>query len=256
MFAERYASATLAAVPSCAAFRLSPAAFQFHLRVRLRLPCLVAPFPRRLASDIIYREMVRQDMHDAARDSLLSSCAHSDLHVCEEPHKHYSIPGTQPVQYTKPDGVVQQITGTRIAFDTFVLQHPSQHASAARTKTHGNAQVAGHLHPVLAKGDRFFAAGFSAVGSLFPSARRLVSALTHTGDNYGHHVPGPRFAHDAQTWATPTHRAFMVHHAAVTVARAAWHSVRRHAAKCWRWNAAANEERTAWASVVHPRIGA
>ena len=251
-FAEKYSSAALAAVPPCAAFRLPAGAFKFHLRVRLRLPCLVAPFPQRLASDVVLAHSVRLDLHDAARDSLLASCAHSDMFVREEPARHYAVPNTNPVQYVKPDGLVHSARGPRVAFDTFILQHPGLHAHRVNRKNYGYRDCPGLLGPVLARGDAFYPAGFSVVGACYSSARRLINALSHTGDVLGHHVPGERFEHDSQTWATPTHRAFIVHHAAVTIARAAWMSVAKYAASSGRYAAAADADRRAASGVVLP----
>ena len=220
--------------------------------MRLRLPCLVAPFPRRLASDVVLAHSVRLDLHDAARDSLLASCAHSDLYVREEPARHYAVPNTNPAQYAKPGGLVQSALGPRVAFDTFVLQHPGQHAQRMNIKKYGDGEKTGLLSPVLARGDAFFPAGFSVIGACYSSARRLINTLSHTGDVLGHHVPGERFEHDSQTWATPTHRSFIVHHAAVTIARAAWLSVVKYAASSGRYAAAAEADRRAASGVVLP----
>ena len=81
---------------------------------------------------------------------------------------------------------------------------------------------------------------------------RLINTLSHTGDVLGHHIPGERFEHDSQTWATPTHRSFIVHHAAVTMARAAWLSVVKYAASSGRYAAAADADRRAASGVVLP----
>ena len=65
-------------------------------------------------------------------------------------------------------------------------------------------------------------------------------------------MPGERFEHDSQTWATPTHRSFMVHHAAVTIARAAWLGTMKYAASSGRYAAAAEADRRAASAVVLP----
>ena len=188
----------------------------------------------------------------AWRLDLLASCAHSDLFVREEPARHYAVRNTNPVQYVKPDGLVQCAHGPRVAFDTFVLQHPGQHAQRVNSKKYGDRGCPGLLSPVLARGDAFFPAGFSVVGACYSSARRLINVLSHTGDILGHHVPGERFEHDSQTWATPTHRAFIVHHAAVTIARAAWLSVVKYAVSSGRHAAAADADRRAASGIVLP----
>ena len=105
---------------------------------------------------------------------------------------------------------------------------------------------------LLARGDTFIAAGFSIIGACYSSARRLINTLSHTGDILGHHVPGERFEHDSQTWATPTHRSFMVHHAAVTLARASWQSVVKYACSSRMYAAAADAERRTAGAVVLP----
>ena len=104
---------------------------------------------------------------------------------------------------------------------------------------------------MLDRGDVFCPAGFSVVGACYSSARRLINVLSHTGDILGQHVPGERFEHDSQTWATPTHRAFIVHHAAVTIARAAWLSVVKYAVSSGRHAAAADADRCLRHSSAH-----
>ena len=138
------------------------------------------------------------------------------------------------------------------AFDTFINQHPGQHAQRVITKNYGDNDHPGLLSPVLARGDTFIAAGFSIIGACYSSARRLINTLSHTGDILGHHVPGERFEHDAQTWATPTHRSFMVHHAAVTLARASWQSAVKYARSSRMYAAAADAERRMADAVVLP----
>ena len=120
------------------------------------------------------------------------------------------------------------------------------------TKEHGTKRESGLLNPVLARGDEFLLAGFSVIGACYSSARRLINTLSHTGDILGHHVPGNRFEHDSQTWATPTHRSFMVHHAAVTMARASWMSVLKYARSSGRYAAAAVADRRAASAVILP----
>ena len=105
---------------------------------------------------------------------------------------------------------------------------------------------------MLDRGDVFYPAGFSVIGACYPSARRLINVLSHTGGILGQHVPGERFEHDSQTWATPTHRAFIVHHAAVTIARAAWLSVVKYAVSSGRHAAAADADRRAASGIVLP----
>ena len=150
------------------------------------------------------------------------------------------------------DGLVQSAIGQRVAFDTFINQHPGQHAQRVITKNYGDNDHPGLLNPVLARGDMFVPAGFSVIGACYSSARRLINTLSHTGDILGHHVPGNRFEHDSQTWATPTHRSFMVHHAAVTMARASWMSVLKYARSSGRYAAAADADRCAASAVILP----
>ena len=59
-------------------------------------------------------------------------------------------------------------------------------------------------------------------------------------------------AHDSQTWATLMHRSFIIHHAAVTIERAAWLSTMKYAASSGRYAAAADADRRAAPAVVLP----
>ena len=125
-------------------------------------------------------------------------------------------------------------------------------AAGRRRVRHGDNDHPGLVNPVLARGDMFVPAGFSVIGACYSSARRLINTLSHTGDILDHHVPGNRFEHDSQTWATPTHRSFMVHHAAVTMARASWMSVLKYARSSGRYAAAADADRCAASAVILP----
>ena len=91
-FAEKYSSATLVTVPSAPVFSLSRLEYQFHLRARLRLPCLLQPYPARPAHLVLGDEAVRTSIHDEARDGFALSAVLSDCVVRPEPLRHYIAP--------------------------------------------------------------------------------------------------------------------------------------------------------------------
>ena len=79
-------------MPSAPVFSLSRLEYQFHLRARLRLPCLLQPYPARPAHLVLGDEAVRSAIHDAARDGFALSAVLSDCVVRPEPLRHYMPP--------------------------------------------------------------------------------------------------------------------------------------------------------------------
>ena len=222
-FAEKYSSATLVTVPSAPVFSLSRLEYQFHLRARLRLPCLLQPYPARSAHLVLGDGAVRTAMHDAARDGFALSAVLSDCVVRPEPQS------TQ----VKPDLIVELQSGQRVAADVFTLGEPRRHALKVREKERGkgtraardaaldtlvlarrsgdaveirraSARLASTYHPgylaaVLARGDVFHAAGLTPLGGFYPSARKFITAVQHSGDTLPQWSDAARFEHDGIT---------------------------------------------------------
>ena len=54
-----------------------------------------------------------------------------------------------------------------------------------------------------------------------------LAGLAHVGDELDSDAEGERFLADGQTWATASHRSWVVHSLAASVCRAAYYAARR-----------------------------
>ena len=226
-------------VPSAPIFALRADDFSLNLRARMQLPTLLAPFHSLPVHRLLSQTGIATQVHNALRDSILSSAALADHAVKQEPVGIYGLgqrtgvdgiierdPPTGPV-LPRAAGIIISSTRGRAAFDVFTTGNPSPAWVRARASEKNRRYGAA----VRAAGDLFFAPAFSSSGAPLESAIKFFEHIAHTGDS----IPAsegrdaPRFDAEMSTWATPTHVAFMVHAAAAAAARAIARAVREYA---------------------------
>ena len=230
MLTFEYGSALVTNIPSAPLFAVRAADYALSLRARLQLPARMAPFWDTPAHRLLSQTTVATKVHNAIRDSILTTAALAEHAVKLEPRNAYGCKGDEGV-----DGIVEREHAAgglmvsaehgRIAFDVFTTSQP------AAIVPRENAKHKRYGSGVAAAGDTFFAPAFTSMGAPLPSARAFFRAIAHSGDSVADSEgrDAPRFDAEAATWATPNHEAFMVHAAAAAAARAIGNAVRAYA---------------------------
>ena len=205
----------------------------------MQLPALLAPFHSLPVHTMLSQTGIATQVHDAIRDSILTSAALADHAVKQEPVGIYGlgqragvdgiierVPPIGPV-LPRAAGLIVSSRHGKVAFDIYTTSNPTPswiRAMAARKEQRYGAAV-------RAAGDSFYTPAFSSCGAPLESALDFFARIAHTGDS----IPAsegrdaPRFDAEMASWATPTHEAFMVHAAAAAAARALARAIREYA---------------------------
>ena len=103
MLTYRYGSALVTNVPSAPIFALRADDFSLNLRARMQLPALLAPFHSVPVHHMLSQTGIATQVHDAVRDSILTSAALADHAVKQEPVGIYGLG-----QRTGVDGIIER----------------------------------------------------------------------------------------------------------------------------------------------------
>ena len=225
---HRHASALVIAIPSSPAFAFSAQDFALALRMRMQLPCGLAPIADIAAHELLHQTSVRTAVHNALRDQLLRAAALSDHHIRAEPLYIYDLPTNSTVdgvvEATEATGVATSVIHQRTAFDVFTALNSQQVQVKSLHKRHKYEEA------VRAAGDQFYNVPFTPSGTPYLVSMEFLRKISHTGDmlpaNAGRDAP--RFIHESTSYVTTTHINHTIHACAAAAARAAAIAMREY----------------------------
>ena len=133
---EPASTAVLIAMPSAKQFTISGEAFQFAMRCRLGLPCLMGDNPGEAACTMAASKLVKRRRHDGVVRVLQYACAISNRVVAREPKGRYKCHLNSNVPVS-PDIAAMGANGVHDTGDCVFAATRSHAVQAARVKNYG-----------------------------------------------------------------------------------------------------------------------